>query len=73
MKRYVLSDAQRERAPELIELFKQFTAPQQFIPRVLIHKAILDGHAEWWGLQCFSSSQQPDKDNFRKPTTRIPI
>jgi len=68
MKRFVLNDAQKERAPELIELFKQLPAPKQFIPRTLIHKAILEGHAEWRGLQCFSSSQQPDANNYRKPT-----
>ena len=30
----------------------------------------MDGHAEWYGLHCFSSSQQPDKNNFRKPTNQ---
>jgi trimethylamine-N-oxide reductase (cytochrome c) len=69
MLRFTLSDAQQRRAPELIELFKQHPAPKQFIPRCLIHKAILDGHAEWYGLQCFSSSQQPDKNNYRLPTS----
>jgi trimethylamine-N-oxide reductase (cytochrome c) len=69
MKRFTLSDEQQRRAPELIELFKQHPAPKQFIPRCLVHKAILDGHAEWYGLQCFSSSQQPDKNNYRLPTS----
>ena len=69
MKRFVLSPEQEKRAPELKDLFRQYPAPQQFIPRTLIHKAILEGHAEWYGLQCFSSSQQPDKNNYRKPTT----
>ncbi|MDR0490918.1 MAG: molybdopterin-dependent oxidoreductase [Oscillospiraceae bacterium] len=68
MDRFILSEAQRKRAPELIELFKQHPAPKQFIPRTLIHKAILDGKAEWYGMQCFSSSQQPDKNNYRNPT-----
>ncbi len=68
MKRFVLSDKQKERAPELIDLFKQLPAPKQFIPRCLVHKAIIDGHAEWYGLHCFSSSQQPDENGFRKPT-----
>jgi trimethylamine-N-oxide reductase (cytochrome c) len=69
MKRFTLTPEQEKRAPELIELFKQHPAPKQFIPRCLIHKAIIDGHAEWYGLQCFSSSQVPDKDNYRQPTT----
>lgn len=68
MNRFVLTDAQKKRAPELIDLFRQLPAPKQFIPRVLIHEAILRGHAEWRGLQCFSSSQQPDANNFRQPT-----
>lgn len=69
MNRYTLSDAQKARAPELIELFKQYPAPKQFIPRCLVHRAILEGEAEWYGMQCFSSSQQPDANNFRKPTS----
>jgi trimethylamine-N-oxide reductase (cytochrome c) len=68
MNRFVLTDAQKERAPELIELFKQLPAPLQFIPRNLVHSAIIDGHSEWRGLQCFSSSQQPDANNYRRPT-----
>ncbi|MBR2831872.1 MAG: molybdopterin-dependent oxidoreductase [Oscillospiraceae bacterium] len=66
--RFQLNPAQKERAPELIPLFQQLPAPLQFIPRCCIHKAILDGHAEWRGLQCFSSSQQPVGDNYRYPT-----
>ena len=69
MNRFTLTDAQQKRAPELIELFKQHPAPLQFIPRTLIHKAIIDGKAEWYGLQCFSSSQVPGKDNYRHPTS----
>ena len=69
MKRFTLSPEQQKRAPELIELFKQYPAPKQFIPRCLIHKAIIDGSAEWYGLQCFSSSQVPDGNNYRQPTS----
>ena len=68
MTRFCLKPAQQERAPELIELFKQHTAPQQFIPRVLIHRAILEGKLEWYGLQCFATSQQPRENNYRHPT-----
>ena len=56
MRRFELTDAQKQRAPELIELFKKLPAPLQFIPRCHVHRAILEGHAEWRGLQCFSSS-----------------
>lgn len=68
MDRFVLTEAQKQRAPELINLFKKLPAPLQFIPRCHVHKAIIEGHAEWRGLQCFSSSQQPDANNNRKPT-----
>ena len=67
--RFILTENQRRRAPELIELFKQHPAPKQFIPRTLIHKAILEGSAEWYGLQCFSCHQAGDENNYRKPTT----
>ena len=70
MRRYDLNDYQKEKAPELQELFRKLPAPKQFIPRCLVHKAIVDGHAEWYGLHCFSSSQQPDKNNYRKPTNK---
>lgn len=73
MKRFTLSPEQAKRAPELIELFRQFPAPQQFIPRCLVHKALLDGHAEWYGLQCFSSSQIPNAQNCRIPTTEYQL
>ena len=68
MKRFLLNDAQKKRAPELIELFKELPAPQQFIPRTLIHRAILENEIEWYGLQCFSSSQIPRENNYRVPT-----
>jgi len=71
MNRFTLNAAQQARAPELIELFKQHPAPKQFIPRCLVHKAILEGHAEWYGLQVFSSSQVPDKNNYRQPTSQF--
>ena len=68
MKRFVLSDRQKEEVPELTELFRELPAPKQFVPRTMIHKAILEGHAEWRGLHCFSSSQQPGPNNYRYPT-----
>ncbi|MCI8538947.1 MAG: molybdopterin-dependent oxidoreductase [Oscillospiraceae bacterium] len=70
MKRFVLSEEQKQKAPELAPLFEQLPAPLQFIPRCLVHKAILEKHAEWYGLHCFSTSQQPDKNNYRKPTNK---
>ena len=71
MKRFCLTPEQEERAPELIELFKQLPAPKQFIPRCLVHKAITEGHAEWYGMHCFSTSQVPKENNYRIPTNRF--
>ncbi|NLV49136.1 MAG: molybdopterin-dependent oxidoreductase [Clostridiales bacterium] len=71
MDRFLLSEEQKKLAPELIDLFKKLPAPKQFIPRCLVHKAILDGHAEWYGMHCFSSSQQPDKNGYRLPTNKF--
>ncbi|MCL1829529.1 MAG: molybdopterin-dependent oxidoreductase [Oscillospiraceae bacterium] len=70
MKRFVLNPKQKEEVPELIPLFEQLPPPKQFIPRCLIHKAILDGHAEWYGMHMFSTSQIPDKNNYRQPTNK---
>jgi trimethylamine-N-oxide reductase (cytochrome c) len=69
MKRFVLNDAQKARAPELVQLFEQLPAPKQFIPRCLIHSAILEGSAQWYGMHVFSSSQIPDKNNVRRTTS----
>ncbi|NLO98597.1 MAG: molybdopterin-dependent oxidoreductase [Peptococcaceae bacterium] len=71
MKRFCLTPEQEKRAPELIELFKQLPAPKQFIPRCLVHKAIVDGHAEWYGMHCFSTSQVPKENNYRVPTNKF--
>jgi trimethylamine-N-oxide reductase (cytochrome c) len=71
MRRFVLNPEQAKRAPELIDLFKRLPAPKQFIPRCLIHRAILDGKAEWYGMHVFSTSQIPKANNVRVPTTRF--
>ncbi|MDR2088234.1 MAG: molybdopterin-dependent oxidoreductase [Clostridiales Family XIII bacterium] len=68
MKRFVLNPEQKERVPELIPLFEQLPPPTQFIPRCLVHRAIVEGQAEWYGMHMFSTSQVPDKNNYRKPT-----
>ena len=69
MRRYQLSDIQKQRAPELVKLFELPQAPLQFIPRTLIHRAILEDKIEWYGMQCFSPSQIAGKDNYRKSTS----
>ena len=68
MRRFELNEVQKQRAPELIELFKPLPPPLQFIPRTLIHRAILEPHIEWYGMQCFSGSQIPSGNNYRMPT-----
>ena len=71
MKRFTLSDKQKEQAPELIPLFEQLPPPKQFIPRCLIHRAILEGEAEWYGMHVFSTSQVPKPGNVRVPTSKF--
>ena len=45
------------------------TPPHQSIPRCLVHNAILDGHAEWWGLEsfCGPKEQQFEKHEYPAP------
>ena len=62
-----LTPDQAARAPELIELFKRHSAPLQYIPRCLIHKAILEEKIEWYGLQGFLTGQVAGKNNYRPP------
>jgi len=59
--------AQLERAPELADLLTQHAAPLQYIPRCLIHRAILEGKAEWYGLQAFLTGQIARANNYRPP------
>ena len=66
--RFVLSDKQKEQAPELIDLFEQLPGPKQFIPRCNVQRAILEKKIEWYGLSCFSTNQLPDKNGNRKST-----
>ena len=62
-----LTPDQAARAPELIELFKRHSAPLQYIPRCLIHRAILEEKTEWYGLQGFLTGQVAGKNNYRPP------
>ncbi|MDR0850952.1 MAG: molybdopterin-dependent oxidoreductase [Clostridiales Family XIII bacterium] len=73
MKRYELSPAQKQRTPELEKLFTPLPPPLQFIPRCMIHRAIMEGKAEWYGMQVFSSSQQPydPEKNLRHSTSEF--
>jgi len=71
MRRYALTGIQKKRAPELIRLFKRHPAPKQFIPRCFVHKAITEGKAEWYGMHCFSTAQQPKEANLRLSTNRF--
>ena len=70
-------DAQRERleairakAGRLFTLLKaEETAPQQSIPKCMVHDAILDGHVEWWGLNSFVGPKEEQwvKHEFPQP------
>ncbi len=69
-RRFMLTDEQLERTPELELLFRAWPAPVQCIPRTLIHRAILEPEIEWHGMQVFSTSQVPDANGHRKSTTK---
>ena len=44
---------------KLIDLLRpENIAPQQSIPKCLLHNAILDGHVEWWGLKSFCGPKE---------------
>ena len=67
LQRFLLTPDQQKRAPELAKLFKQLPAPLQYIPRCLVHRAILEDKIEWYGLQCFTTTMAPGKNNYRLP------
>ncbi|MBR4232282.1 MAG: molybdopterin-dependent oxidoreductase [Oscillospiraceae bacterium] len=69
--RFFLNDEQKKRAPQLEYLFEKNAAPLQGIPRTLIHRAILEDHIEWYGMQVFSTAQVPDKDGKRRSTNEF--
>jgi len=68
-KRERLNDILRtmDKYEELLK--REETAPQQSIPKCLIHDAILDGHTEWWGLYSFvgSANQQWTRNEYPQP------
>ncbi len=68
MNRFAMSPAQFKRAPELIDLFKILPSPKQFIPRCHVQTAILNKHATWMGMSCFSTAQVPKPGQTRIPT-----
>ena len=69
--------AERERLQDLMNkstelldfLRSEETAPQQSIPKCLVHDAILDKHVEWWGLYSFVGPKEEQwvKHEFPKP------
>ncbi len=54
-------------AEALTSMEKQ--APQQAVPKCMVHDAILKGHVEWWGLHsfCGQSDEQWEKNEFPAP------
>ena len=68
MSRFPLNDAQKKRAPEIVDLFEVLPGPKQYIPRCMVQTAILDKHAEWMGMSCFATAGIPRPGNNRVPT-----
>ena len=42
-------------------------APQQSIPKCMVHDAILDGHVEWWGLYSFCGPTEEQWEHHQFP------
>ena len=53
---------QARRSAEYAELMKFPGLPGQSIPRCLIHRAILEDHIEWYGMQIHPNRQMPGPD-----------
>lgn len=68
MNRFSLTQEQKDRAPEIVDLFEILPGPKQYIPRCLVQTAIVDKHAEWMGMSCFSTGAKPRPGNMRVPT-----
>ncbi len=65
--RYVLLPHQVE-VPGMVDIvgtMKQ--APQQSIPRCLVHDAILKGHVEWWGVHSFNGPKEEQWEHHEYP------
>ena len=53
---------------KLMEILKpEETAPQQSIPKCLVHDAILDGHVEWWGVTTFCGPKEEQWEKHEYP------
>ena len=65
-----LSPVQAERSPGLAALMKFPGFPGQTIPRCLVHRAILEPHIEWYGMQMHPVRQIAEPDGSRKSTSK---
>ena len=69
--------AERERLEGILETVGKLTdflrpeeiAPQQSIPKCMVHEAVLKGNIEWWGLHsfCGPKDEQWEKHEFPQP------
>ena len=58
------------RSPELAALMKYPGAPGQTVPRCLIHRAILEPHLEWYGMQMHPIRQLVKPDGTLDSTSK---
>ena len=68
MNRFAMPPSVTDKVPEIKDLFEILPGPKQYIPRCLVQTAIVDKHAEWTGMSCFSTGQNPRPGNVRVPT-----
>jgi trimethylamine-N-oxide reductase (cytochrome c) len=72
MRRFQLESRAGKKGAELKKLFKPPAAPKAVLSPLPVHNAdILNKHAEWYGLNCFSTSQIPKEGNYRLATNRF--
>ena len=65
-----LTPEQAERSPELAWMMKFPGLPGATIPRCMIHRAILEDHIEWYGMQVHPNRQLPGPDGNLAPTNK---
>ncbi|MDR0817367.1 MAG: molybdopterin-dependent oxidoreductase [Clostridiales Family XIII bacterium] len=54
--------------PELMEVLKAHPNPSlQFVPKCLVHDAILDGKTDWWGLRTFCGPAEEQWVHYEFP------
>ncbi len=66
--RFALNASKEGKLPALTELLKPMeNPPKQAVPKCMVHDAILNGHAEWYGLYSFCGPAEEQWMKFEYP------